>query len=70
MSTRRSLRATSSIAPALGFATAVEAAEFLRLSKAMLHKLVCDGKVPARRYGRVVRIPWSWLRDQAQTGEN
>jgi excisionase family DNA binding protein len=70
MSTKSSSRATSSIPPAAGFATAVEAAEFLRVSKAMLHKLVCAGKVPARRYGRVIRIPWAWLRDQAQAGAN
>lgn len=48
-----------------GFATATEAAKFLLLSKAMIHKLIGDGKMPACRYGRAVRIPWSWLRGQA-----
>lgn len=48
-----------------GFATPVEAATFLRLSKAMIHKLIGEGKVPACRYGRAVRIPWSWLKGQA-----
>jgi excisionase family DNA binding protein len=48
-----------------GVATAKEAASFLRLSKAMIHKLICEGKIPASRYGRAVRIPWSWLRAQA-----
>ena len=47
-----------------GFATPVEAARFLRLSKAMVHKLVGKGKMPACRYGRAVRIPWAWLRMQ------
>jgi excisionase family DNA binding protein len=48
-----------------GFATPTETARFLRLSKAMVHKLIGEGKVPACRYGRAVRIPWSWLRAQA-----
>ena len=47
-----------------GFATPVEAAKFLRLSKAMIHKLIGEGKIPACRYGRAVRIPWSWLKAQ------
>ncbi len=48
-----------------GFATTGEAAKFLRLSKAMIHKLIHEGKMPACRYGRAVRIPWTWLRAQA-----
>lgn len=48
-----------------GFATTSEAATFLRLSKAMIHKLIGEGSMPACRYGRAVRIPWAWLRDQA-----
>lgn len=48
-----------------GFATPDEAATYLRLSKAMVHKLIGEGVVPARRYGRAVRIPWAWLRGQA-----
>jgi excisionase family DNA binding protein len=52
-----------------GFATPREAAEFLRLSKAMIHKLIGEGEMPACRYGRAVRIPWTWLRAQAGTGK-
>jgi excisionase family DNA binding protein len=48
-----------------GFATAAEAARFLRLSKAMIHKLIGERKIPACRFGRAVRIPWSWLRARA-----
>lgn len=44
-----------------GFATTAEAAKFLRLSKAMIHKLIGEGKMPACRYGRAVRISWTWL---------
>jgi len=40
-----------------GFATVVEAAQFLSLSKAMVHKLVAAGDIPACRYGKAVRIP-------------
>jgi excisionase family DNA binding protein len=61
---------TDSIEPqstATGFATPAEAARFLRLSKAMIHKLIGEGRMPACRYGRAVRIPWSWL--YAQAGE-
>jgi len=50
-----------------GFATPVEAAKFLRLSKAMVHKLIAEGRMPACRYGRAVRIPWTWL--WAETGK-
>lgn len=52
-------------AQSAGFATSIEAARFLRLSKAMVHKLIGEGKMPACRYGRAVRIPWVWLRRQA-----
>jgi len=51
-----------------GFATAAEAALYLKLSKAMIHKLIGEGTMPACRYGRAVRIPWSWLK--AQAGES
>jgi excisionase family DNA binding protein len=50
---------------ASGFATPAEAAAFLGLSKAMIHKLIGEEKMPARRYGRAVRIPWVWLEAQA-----
>src|SRR5579872_4729228 len=45
-------------------ATIPEAARFLNLSRAMVHKLVADGRVPACRFGRAIRIPWSWLQSQ------
>ena len=52
-----------------GLATTSEAAAYLRLSKAMIHKLIGEGHMPACRYGRAVRIPWSWLRAQGGEGE-
>jgi excisionase family DNA binding protein len=57
---------TGADADALGFATPIEAAKFLRLSKAMIHKLILEGKMPACRFGRAVRIPWSWLTAQTR----
>ena len=50
-------------------ATPTETARFLHLSRAMIHKLIGDGKIPVCRYGRAIRIPWSWLYKQAQTRE-
>ncbi len=36
--------------------TVGEAAEFLQVSRSMVYKLVEDGRVPAFRIGRLVRI--------------
>lgn len=43
-----------------------EAADFLRLSKACVYKLICSGDIPSRRFGRTVRIPSAWLSAQAE----
>jgi excisionase family DNA binding protein len=48
-----------------GFATAAEAAQFLKIAKATVHNEINRGNIPAVRFGRAVRIPWSWLRSQA-----
>jgi excisionase family DNA binding protein len=47
------------------FATTLEAAQFLGLSKAMIHKMIRGEQMPARRYGRAIRIPTSWLHAEA-----
>jgi excisionase family DNA binding protein len=49
-----------------GFANTQEAAAFLGLSKSMINKLVAAGEIPSKRYGRALRIPWAWLRAEAQ----
>jgi excisionase family DNA binding protein len=49
-----------------GFASVAEAAAFMSLGKTTLYRLIDDGVVDARRFGRTVRIPWSWLHDQAK----
>ena len=61
----RDMSAAEVVDEPVGFATPIEAAKFLRLSKAMVHKLIGEGKMPSCRYGRAVRIPWQWLRSQA-----
>jgi excisionase family DNA binding protein len=48
------------------FATAREAAGFLNISRAQVHALSHEGKIPARRYGNAVRIPWTWLWAQVE----
>jgi excisionase family DNA binding protein len=62
----RKMRKEKPSTESYGFATAGEAATFLRLSRAMIHKLIAQGKIPASRYGRSVRISWTWLRAQAE----
>jgi excisionase family DNA binding protein len=47
------------------FATTAEAAQFLGLSRAMIHKLIRSEQMPARRYGRAIRIPTAWLQAEA-----
>lgn len=45
----------------VGLAKISEAAKFLNLSKAMVNKMLRDGRIPSTRFGKVYRIPWSWL---------
>lgn len=45
----------------IGLAKISEAAAFLNLSKAMVNKMLRDGRIPSKRFGKVYRIPWSWL---------
>ncbi len=52
------------------FATVSEAALYLRLSKAMIHKQIQARKIPCKRYGRALRIPWAWLRSEAMAQAN
>ena len=48
----------------IGLAKISEAATFLNLSKAMVNKMLRDGRIPSRRFGKVYRIPWSWLQGE------
>jgi excisionase family DNA binding protein len=51
-----------------GFATKHETAQYLRLSFGMVEKLIAAGEIPIVRFGRSVRVRWSWLRAQADGG--
>jgi excisionase family DNA binding protein len=53
--------------PSAGFATSTETAEFLKISKSLVNKLVAEGQIPSCRFGRSVRIPWSWLLEKARS---
>src|SRR5215207_2138834 len=45
------------------FLTVREAAAVLRISKSKAYELVSSGEIPHVRFGKVVRIPKSWLDD-------
>jgi hypothetical protein len=48
-----------------GFATTVQAGEFLGLTRQAISQMVLSGQIPARRYGRrALRIPWNWLYEE------
>ena len=55
----------SSLVPK-GLARIPEAAQFLSISRAKAYKLVNDGEIPSKRFGKSVRIPWEWLLKQAE----
>jgi excisionase family DNA binding protein len=48
-----------------GLAKIGEAAAWLGMAKPSVYALVSRGEIPAKRFGRSVRIPWAWLREQA-----
>lgn len=48
-----------------GLANVVEAASFLALSKNRVYQGIQAGEIPAKRFGKSVRIPWAWLHQQA-----
>jgi excisionase family DNA binding protein len=52
-----------------GFARTVEAAKFLGITRQAVSKLVKEQKIPARRFGRSLRIPWTWLIAQERCDE-
>jgi excisionase family DNA binding protein len=52
-----------------GFAKSVEAARFLGITRQHLSKLVREGKVPAQKFGRSLRVPWRWLVEQETCGK-
>ncbi len=51
-----------------GFANCVEVGLFLGLTRQAVSKMAAEGKIPSRRFGRALRIPWQWLLDQERAG--
>jgi excisionase family DNA binding protein len=47
--------------PAPAFLNMVQAAQFLGLSTSMARKLARTERMPVKRFGRSVRIPFAWL---------
>lgn len=48
----------------IGFASKKEAASYLGLAEVTITQRVLSGEIPHRRFGKAVRIPWSWLHSQ------
>jgi len=46
------------------FATVEESAKYLNLGRSTVYGMINRGEIQVRRFGRCVRIPWSWLRAQ------
>ena len=49
-----------------GFARVLEAAAFLRVSRATIYKIMDNGGLKYAKIGRSRRIPWRSLRDFAE----
>jgi excisionase family DNA binding protein len=50
----------------IGFAKITEVAKYLNISKAMVNKMLHQGQIPYTKFGKVYRIPWSWLKQAAK----
>lgn len=51
----------------IGFAKITEVAKYLNISKAMVNKMMHQGSIPYTKFGKVYRIPWSWLKQAAKS---
>ncbi len=49
-----------------GFATMVQAAEFLAVSRPYLYRLVREERIPTSQIGSQRRIAWTWLYRQVE----
>lgn len=45
--------------------TPSQAFKELQISSVHGYRLVAGGKIPSRRYGRIIRIPAQWIAEQA-----
>jgi excisionase family DNA binding protein len=53
-------------APDVRFLTVAEVAEFMRVSKMTVYRLIHAGELPAIRFGRSYRVPESAVADAVQ----
>lgn len=47
-----------------------EAAAYLNVSSAWIYKEISAGRMPVRRLGNNVRIPWEYLRERAKNSSD
>ncbi|HIE96900.1 MAG TPA: DNA-binding protein [Fuerstia sp.] len=48
--------------PAGGLASVTDVVRVTQFSKAYVYKLIADGDLESKRFGRSVRVPWSVVR--------
>ncbi len=49
-----------------GLCPIVDAAAFLSISRGKMYAMINSGACPSKRFGKSVRIPWTWLHAQAE----
>lgn len=49
--------------PIGGLATVHEVVAVSTLCKSIIYKMINDGDLPAKRFGRAVRVPWTDVRE-------
>ena len=53
-----------------GLAPIPEAAKFLSISRGKMYLMINSGECPSKRFGKSVRIPWTWLLKQAEVASD
>lgn len=48
-----------------GFADVIQAADYLKLARSSVYKLMDNGELPYAKFGKSRRIPWRALREYA-----
>jgi excisionase family DNA binding protein len=49
----------------VGLASSDEAARHLGISRQSVHNGIREGRIPAKKLGRLTRVPWHWLLEQS-----
>ena len=53
-----------------GLCSVPNAAEFLSVSRGKMYQMLNAGDCPSKRFGKSVRIPWTWLLQQAEVADS